>query len=130
MRPAIVGQASGVVAIVTLKRRAEFQRVRGGARYSAPAFLLECKARPEGQNFGQDPRFGFTITKKIGNAVVRNRIRRRLRGAIAGMVQRSARPGFDYVIVARAPAFDCPFADLVADLETAFARTAKAGARS
>lgn len=123
-------QASSVVAIVTLKRRAEFQRVRGGARYSARSFLLECKARPPNEKGEQGPRFGFTITKKIGNAVVRNRIRRRLRGAIAGLVQGSARPGFDYVIVARAAALDCPFAELVTDLETAFARTAKMRTRS
>ena len=115
------------MAIVTLRRRAEFQRVRGGARYSTRTFLLECKARPPSLDQGEiaGPRFGFTITKKIGNAVVRNRIRRRLKGALAGLSARCARPGFDYVIVARGPALDCPFADLVVDLETAFARTAK-----
>lgn len=111
------------MAIVTLKRRAEFQRVRGGARYSTAAFLLECKPRPPGEILEQGARFGFTITKKIGNAVTRNRIRRRLKAAIAGLPPGTARAGVDYVIVARPESRDRAFSDLVGDLETAFART-------
>ena len=118
-------RASGVLAIVTLKRRAEFQRVRGGARHSTAAFLLECKPRAVGEGGDPGPRFGFTITKKIGNAVTRNRIRRRLKAALAGLASGTARAGMDYVIVARPASHDCAFGDLVRDLETAFARTSK-----
>jgi len=128
--------------IVTLKTRAEFQRVRGGGRASTAAFVLEGKARllsepPPGigqypadhapvtaptANATPGPRFGFTITKKIGNAVVRNRIRRRLRSALTQIADLAARPGNDYVVIARKPAAVQPFASLLADLKVAFER--------
>jgi ribonuclease P protein component len=75
------------------------------------------------------PRFGFTITKKLGNAVVRNRIRRRLKAAIAELSEAHARPGFDYVVVARIAAFDRPYGDIISDLVKAFA-TLHAGGHS
>jgi ribonuclease P protein component len=67
------------------------------------------------------PRFGFTITKKIGNAVTRNRIRRRLKAAFAAGAAKQACPSCDYVIVARSAAFDRPFALLLEDVTRAFA---------
>lgn len=68
------------------------------------------------------PRFGFTVTKKLGGAVVRNRIRRRLKAAILELVDGHARPGFDYVLIARKAALDRPFAALKKDLEDALHR--------
>jgi ribonuclease P protein component len=65
-------------------------------------------------------RFGFTITKKIGNAVTRNRIRRRLKAAFAATAPEYARPTCDYVIVARHAALDRPFAALLEDVARAF----------
>ena len=106
--------------ISTLKKRAEYQRVRGGGRCSSTAFILEGKPRPKGLD--AQPRFGFTVTKKLGGAVVRNRIRRRLKAAIAELVKNLAEPHYDYVVVAREPAFDRPFAELRADLTAAFKR--------
>lgn len=112
--------------IQTLKTRAEFQRVRGGGRASLPSFILEGKTRSideiEGPPQQAVPRFGFTITKKIGNAVVRNRIRRRLRAALCEIGFQLAQPTMDYVLVARAPSVDQDFRSLIADLETAFKR--------
>jgi ribonuclease P protein component len=66
------------------------------------------------------PRFGFTVTKKLGNAVTRNRIRRRLKAAISELAPEQAQPGFDYVVVARSAAFDRPYTDIIADLKRAF----------
>jgi ribonuclease P protein component len=112
--------------IVTLKVRAEFQRVRGGQRASFPTFLLEAKARDvaTSKHAGRPapyvgPRFGLTITKKIGGAVQRNRMRRRLKDAIGRLQSDYALPGFDYVIVARGRSLDCPFDVLVADVRAA-----------
>lgn len=68
------------------------------------------------------PRFGFTITKKIGNAVVRNKIRRRLRAALIEIAPSAAHAETDYVLVARKPAVDQDFRSLVADLRAAFQR--------
>ena len=104
----------------TLKSRPEFLAVRGGRRSSTPAFLIEARERPAAEN-GGTARFGFTITKKIGNAVTRNRIRRRLKAAFAATAPDHARPSCDYVIVARHAALDRPFATLLEDVARAFA---------
>ncbi len=95
------------------------------------AFLIEGKARPSiegGHSSHVGPRFGFTITKKLGNAVVRNRMRRRFKAALAGLVATHTAPDMDYVIVARRPAFDQDFARLSADLDRALRQVA--GGRS
>jgi ribonuclease P protein component len=114
------------VAAATLKKRAEFLWVRGGLRWSAPAFVLEARVRP---NAGEEPpaaRFGYTVSKKVGGAVVRNRVRRRLRALTAGLRPGQARAGFDYVIIARSAAIERDFADLKTDLDQALARVHQA----
>jgi ribonuclease P protein component len=105
--------------LVTIKARADFLRIRGGAKWNTPGFLIETKpARtPTGP-----PRFGFTVTKKLGNAVMRNRIRRRLKEAVRLGQVTLAHAGYDYVIVGRPPAFDMAFERLVADVETGLRR--------
>lgn len=70
------------------------------------------------------PRIGFTVTKKIGNAVVRNRIKRRLRAAAAALADEFA-ASTDYVIVARREALGAPFEQLVGELRSALAARAK-----
>lgn len=107
--------------LVTLRKRAEFLAVRGGARWAGAAFVLEAKARrttdgPAG------PRFGFTVTKRLGVAVVRNRIRRRLREALRTGGMAGAKAGFDYVIIARQAALRRPFTALVGDFRQALAK--------
>lgn len=104
----------------TLKSRPEFLAVRGGRRSSTPAFLIEMKERPSAPNSSDGARFGFTITKKIGNAVTRNRIRRRLKAAFAANAGEHARTTCDYVIVARIAALDRPFTLLLEDVTRAF----------
>lgn len=112
----------------TLKKRSEFQRVRGGGRYACAAFVMEGKPRAVMPASTALPdtaapnaaRFGFTITKKIGNAVVRNRIRRRLRAALVELAATNANPAIDYVVIARLPAQTQPYAELLASLQTAF----------
>jgi ribonuclease P protein component len=69
----------------------------------------------------EGPRFGFTVTKKLGNAVTRNRIRRRLKAALTELAPTLAKPGFDYVVVARTVAFSRAYADIITDLTRAFA---------
>lgn len=111
--------------LVTLKSRSEFLRVRGGARFQCAAFVLEAKQRPDA---GRDtpgpakaaPRFGFTVTKRLGGAVTRNRIRRRLKAAVVLTAAAGALDGTDYVVIARAAAFDMAFGDLVEHFRKAF----------
>lgn len=109
----------GRMGLATLKRRSEFLRIRGGQRWSCDAFVIEGKARPEnGAVYGppgapaNTPRFGFTVTRKIGSAVTRNRIRRRLREALRIIPPGLARDGWDYVVVARPGAATVTFSDL------------------
>lgn len=100
----------------TLRKRAEFLALRAGARWSSGCFTLEWRKREAGETPAPGARFGFTVTKKTGNAVVRNRIRRRLREAVRLAAPLHAEPGCDYVLVGRVAALAAPFADIVADL--------------
>jgi ribonuclease P protein component len=119
--------------VTTLKRRADFLRVRKGARWSTAAFVLEAKARG-----GEDPataggpraRFGFTVTRRIGKAVERNRIRRRLKAAVRHVGPDRAKDEFDYVLIARRPALTEAFAAIVAELEKALERVHRASAKA
>ncbi|MBX3532105.1 MAG: ribonuclease P protein component [Rhizobiaceae bacterium] len=102
-----------------LTKRAQFLAVQKGEKRRGPLFLLEVLARGD----EAAPRFGLTVTKKNGNAAVRNRIRRRLREAVRLSAADDMAPGSDYVIVARREALGAPFAELKAELS----RRIKAG---
>lgn len=124
------------MGLATLKRRSEFLRIRGGRRWACEAFVIETKARQTPSRDGTaasqvaaGPRFGFTVTRKLGSAVVRNRIRRRLREALRLLPPDTARDGWDYVVVARPAAADVPFARLQELLSTAFDRLGRTPAR-
>jgi len=113
--------------IVTLKRSAEFKRVRGGARLAGSLFVIEGRPRPPTHTESRTPddggpRFGFTITRKVGSAVVRNRVRRRLKEALRTLDSAHVRPDHDYVVVASRAAHDYPFAGLQDALREAFER--------
>ena len=101
-----------------LKKRKDYVKVARGARTPRRGFLLQSIRRPEAAADGAeaDARFGFTVTKKMGNAVVRNRIRRRLKEAVRLAGAAAADPGRDFVLVGRRPALEMPFADLVAEV--------------
>jgi ribonuclease P protein component len=107
--------------LATLKRRPEFLRVRAGTRWATPRFVLEGKRR-DARALPEVPRFGFTVSKQVGGAVERNRIRRRLKAAVRGILPDHTRQDFDYVLIARRPALDVAFATLVADLIEALQR--------
>ena len=109
-----------VVSAGRLKKRAEFLRVAKGRRFFTPAFALQASRR-SGAADAEAARFGFTITKKTGNAVERNRMRRRLREVLKCAPAMDAKPGCDYVIVAQRMALARPFTALVADIERAVA---------
>lgn len=81
---------------------------------------MEAKPRAVERTSFTGPRFGFTVTKKLGGAVIRNRIRRRLKSAITALAPAQAHDGYDYVIVARNAALDRAFPEMIADLTRAF----------
>ncbi|MBZ0216890.1 MAG: ribonuclease P protein component [Fimbriimonadaceae bacterium] len=102
-----------------LKRRADFLKAAKGRRFSTRHFLLQIRKRNEQDHAGQAPRFGYTVTKKVGGAVVRNRIRRRLKEAVRLHAVKRGRPGYDYVVIARRSAENISFDELTADLVNA-----------
>lgn len=95
-----------------LRKRAEFLALRSGRRFSGKAFTLQFANM---QNTGP-ARFGFTITRRIGNAVERNRIRRRLREAVRLVGVNHAQIGHDYVLIAKRNALHLPFFELTGEL--------------
>lgn len=104
--------------MVGLKRRSEFLAAAKGLRLHTPNFIVQAVARPESpERVG----IGFTVTRKLGKAVVRNRIRRRLREAVRAAADALAAGGLDIVIVARGTALSCPFEELVRSLRAVFA---------
>ena len=111
---------SMIAGLVRLKTRADFVRVAAGrSRAVRPAFIVQAAQQPTGNDNGGIVRVGFTASRKVGNAVVRNRAKRRLRAVAAAILPRQGRRGTDYVIVARAATGERAFAALVTDLETA-----------
>lgn len=108
------------MAAEKLRKRAEFLAARKGRRLNGPFFFVEALARgDEGP-----PRYGLTVTRKVGNAVERNRIRRRLREAIRVFAEADMVPGIDYVIVARREVLSAPFAALSDELRRRVSRMA------
>jgi ribonuclease P protein component len=116
-------QGTASTRLATLKRRADFLRVRGGSRWATPAFVLEAKRR-SGSPALEDgaARFGFTVSRQVGAAVERNRIRRRLKAAVRDVLRDHARRDFDYVLIARRPALDAVYTALVSELVQALDR--------
>ncbi len=104
-----------------LKTRRQFLHVAGaGRKWVAPGLILQVC--PHEADEAVDVRVGFTVSRKVGGAVVRNRARRRLRQAAERVMPDQAAGARDYVLIGRRSTIERPFEDLVADLETALAR--------
>jgi ribonuclease P protein component len=114
--------------VTRLKRRAEFLAVAATRlRWVTPAFVLQAGPRPGAEATGAADDvigLGFTASRRVGKAVARNRARRRLVEAARAVLPGPARPGFNYVIVARPAVLTCPFDRLLSDLGIAFERVA------
>lgn len=101
-----------------LKRRQDFVAAARALYAAMPGMVVQMRARGD----EAPPRVGFTATKKIGNAVVRNRVKRRLRELARLQLASEARPGHDYVLIGRAPTFERTFPELEKDLSAALKR--------
>jgi ribonuclease P protein component len=95
-----------------LLKRAEFLAVRRGEKRRGRLFLVEVLDRAD----DKAPRVGYTVTKKVGNAVVRNRVRRRLKEAVRTHAAHDMQPGNDYVIVGREDVLGATFDQLRVEL--------------
>jgi len=114
-----------------LKTRPQFLKVAAARRkWVTPGLVLQAarrqhgadRAAPESLPPAGEPeavRVGFTVTRKVGNAVTRNRAKRRLRAAAAEVFPRCGRSGTDYVVIGRLGTLTRPFDALLSDLEQA-----------
>jgi len=116
-----------------LKTRPQFLAVAAARRkWVTPGLVLQAARRPPDDDQAApatsrpepeaEVRVGFTVTRKVGNAVERNRVKRRLRAAAAEIFPRLGRAGTDYVVVGRGATLKRPFDALKADLEQAIRR--------
>ena len=105
------------VAPERLKLRSDFVAASKGVRFHGRTFSLQSPV--EAADVARPPRFGYTVTKKVGVAVVRNRIRRRLREAVRLMADNPAHSGRDYVIFARREALHAGFHEMTEELRRA-----------
>ncbi len=90
----------GAFCVSTLTSRPDFLRAARARRVGTPAFLLQARQRSETET-ATGIRVGFTCSKKVGNAVARNRAKRRLREIARTVLPREGRPGWDYVLIGR-----------------------------
>ncbi|WP_413785275.1 ribonuclease P protein component [Cognatiyoonia sp. IB215446] len=109
------------VCLQVLKKRADFIRASHGRRFGTSGIHLQARKRSEGQ--AQGIRVGFTCSKKVGNAVARNRAKRRLREVARLVLPSHGREGWDYVLVGRKDVTASqPFDTLIADLKRALTK--------
>jgi ribonuclease P protein component len=101
-----------------LRQRADFLAAATGAKAPTAAFVLQARKRDD----GGPVRVGFTVTTKVGTAVERNRVRRRLKAIVARSAGGHMHPGYDYVLIGRRPALDLPFDRMIGDFIGALRR--------
>jgi ribonuclease P protein component len=107
--------------LAVIRKRSDFLNANRGLRVARPGFVLLALpgAAPEGTL-----RFGVTVTKKIGNAVVRNRMKRRFRALLRELLPVHGIPGADHVLIGREGGVERDFAALRDELAAALARAA------
>jgi ribonuclease P protein component len=112
----LAGAQSPKVKVSRLLKRADFVRLAKGRRWSAPGLVLQMAAMPDA---AEGIRAGFTATKKLGGAVVRNRVKRRLREVARAVLPLYAKAGCDYVLIGREATATRPYPSLIDDLKEA-----------
>jgi ribonuclease P protein component len=108
-----------------LKQRADFLAAATGSKVATSAFVLQARERGDDAPF----RVGFTVSRKVGTAVERNRVRRRLRDIVRRSTADLLRSGHDYVLIGRRNALHRQFERLTDDFENALRRLERSGSR-
>ena len=108
--------------LVTLTKRSDFLAANRGQRFPTPGFVLLVRKRGDGD---ETLRVGFTVTRKIGNAVVRNRMKRRFRELARALLPVAGVLGADHVMIGRAGGVERDFDLLRDDLRRALEKAAR-----
>jgi ribonuclease P protein component len=119
--------ASEALALAIIRKRADFVAANHGVRVARPGFVLLVKPVDAVGADSAKPaqvRFGVTVTRKIGNAVARNRMKRRFRALLRDMLPHQGVAGADHVLIGREGGIERDFAKLRTELEAALARIA------
>lgn len=115
-----------------LTKRRDFVAAASGRRFHTERMTVQGRLREEAEASGAGLRVGFTVTKKVGHAVERNRIKRRLRAAFADAIGGGAAPegapALDVVLLARRPALAAGYDALVADVAASLEKVSRPGA--
>ncbi len=101
-----------------LRQRADFLAAAAGIKVPAKGFVLQTRRRRD----DGPVRIGFTVSRKVGGAVERNRVRRRLREIVRLAPAHRLRPGHDYVLIGRRTALAMPFQRMIEDFDGALRR--------
>ena len=104
-----------------ITKRADFLSANRGKRFATSGFVLLVHDRND-----NDPaiRLGITITKKVGNAVIRNRMRRRFRSLMREMLDANGKAGADHILIGRGSGIEMDFVRLRTDMLKALTRVA------
>ena len=108
--------------LIILRKRSDFLAANRGKRFPMPGFVLQVRDRADDDSA---VRVGFTVTKKIGNAVVRNRMKRRFRSLARALLPTMGIAGADHVLIGRAGGVERDFATLRDELTKALGKAAK-----
>ena len=116
--PNVASRPSAVFACpVTLTKRADFLRASKAKRTATKGLVLQARERDPNEASPDLIRVGYTCSKKVGNAVQRNRAKRRLRAIARELLCAKGHKGWDYVLIGRAETtVDRPYTDMVSDL--------------
>ena len=102
-----------------IKKRSDFLAANRGKRYATPGFVLLVRDR---RDDSPAIRLGITITKKVGNAVIRNRMRRRFRALAQEMLADKGKAGADHILIGRDSGIERDFDVLRADMVKALGK--------
>lgn len=109
--------------IHTIKNRRDFVAANQSThKFITHSVIVLAKQRADDHPVLEISRIGYTVTKKIGGAVVRNRVKRRLREAVRLKAAAYLQSGFDYVLIARPKLVGCEFSEMLRDIGFAFSR--------
>jgi ribonuclease P protein component len=108
--------------LISIRKRSDFLAANAASRVATPGFVLLVRNRKDGD---AAMRLGITVTKKIGNAVIRNRMKRRFREIAQAVIATNGAIGSDYILIGRAGGVERDFAAMKADLSKALAKVTR-----